>query len=187
MHFFHLEFRNAVSQKSANTICALQHHHVMTCTCELLCNSKTSRTTANHCNTLAGLDGWNLRNNPSFTEGVINDLNFDLLNRNRVLVHTENTCRFTWSWTQTTSELREIVRGMQTLDCLLPMSAIHQVIPIRNEVAKWAAVIAERNTAVHATARLMIQLARIEWLVDLFPVFETQRNRASCWARAAPL
>ena len=187
MHFFHLEFRNPIPQEAANTICALEHHYIVSGTCELLCDSKTSRPTTDDCNTLTCLDGWDLRNNPPFTEGMINDLNFDLLNCYGVLVHTKNTCRFARSWAQTASEFWKVIRCVQALDCLLPMTAIHEVVPVRNQVAQWTAVIAERNTAVHATPCLMVQLASIKRLVDLFPVFKSQCDWASCWATTTPL
>ena len=187
MHFFHLEFRNAIAQQSADAVSALKHHYLVSGTCELLCNSKTSRTTTNDSNTLAGLNGWNLRNNPSLTECMVNDFDLYLLNCNGVLVHTENTCRFARSWAQTTRELRKVIRRMQAFDRLLPMTAIHEVVPIRNQVAEWTAVITERNTAVHATSCLMVQLAGIERLVDLFPVFKSQCDWASCWATTTPL
>jgi hypothetical protein len=59
---------------------------------------------------------------------------------------------------------------MKSLNGILPMLAIHQVIPVRNQVAKWAAVVAERNTAVHATTSLALENLSIEGFVDLFPV-----------------
>jgi hypothetical protein len=39
---------------------------------------------------------------------------------------------------------------MEALDCPFSIAAAHEVVPLRDEVAQWASVVAERDTAVHA-------------------------------------
>ena len=137
---------------------------------QLLCNSQTCWTGPNHGHALASFHTRRLRNDPTFFPRAINDFHFDLLNRHRAGINSHDASRFAWCWAQATSELRKVVGGMQTVNGILPMTAIHQIVPIGNQVPQWASVIAERDTTIHATSRLLIQLVMIEWLVDLFPV-----------------
>ena len=57
-----------------------------------------------------------------------------------------------------------------------PLSAPDEVVPLRNEVAQRAALVAERDAAVHAAAGLALQDALFLGLVDLFPVHDADRN-----------
>ncbi len=75
-------------------------------------------------------------------------------------------------------ELGEVVGGVQPLDRLRALAAPHQVVPLRDEVAQRAALVAERDAAVHAPAGLPAQLGRILRLVHLAPVHEPQGDRA---------
>ena len=55
---------------------------------------------------------------------------------------------------QPAGELREVVGGVQPLDRAVPVVAPDQVVPLRDEVAERAALVAERDAAVHAAAGL---------------------------------
>src|SRR6185312_4230112 len=85
---------------------------------------------------------------------------------------------------QPTGELREVVRGVQPLDGLTPVAFPRQVVPLRDQVAERATVVAERNTAVHAASGLLLQLADLLLLVDLTPVHQPQRHRAALGQRS---
>ena len=56
-------------------------------------------------------------------------------------------------------ELREVVRGVQALDGLAPVVAPHQVVPLGDQVPERAALVAERDAAVHAAPGLLAQLS----------------------------
>ena len=75
---------------------------------------------------------------------------------------------------------------MQTFNRIFPVIAIDEIVPVGNQVAKWATVIAERNTTVHATTRLTIEFVSIEWFVDLFPVAQAHRHGPMARALAFP-
>jgi hypothetical protein len=55
-------------------------------------------------------------------------------------------------------ELWEVVGRVQLLDRLTPLVAVDEVVPIGDEVAQRAALVAERNPAVHAAGALTTQL-----------------------------
>jgi hypothetical protein len=76
---------------------------------------------------------------------------------------------------------------VEALDGFLPMFAIHQVIPVRNQVAEWASVIAKRDAAVHTTASLALENLAIKRFVHLFPVLQTKFDWSTCWPTATPL
>ena len=68
---------------------------------------------------------------------------------------------------------------MQTLNGVPPVAAVGQVVPVRDEVPQWAAVVAERDATVHTPAGLRPEALLTEGLVDLFPVPEADRYRST--------
>src|SRR5215208_1998927 len=66
---------------------------------------------------------------------------------------------------------------MQTLDRRLPAVAIDEVVPVGNQIAKRAALMAERNAAVHAARALHLQVARLVRQIDLAPVLDALLHR----------
>ena len=110
------------------------------------------------------------RNDPALVEGVVDDLDLDLLDGHRILVDAQHARSLTRRRAQPTGELREVVGGVQPLDRVAPAVVAHQIVPLRDQVAQWTPVVAERNAAVHAPGRLLAQHVMGEVLVDLFPV-----------------
>ena len=117
------------------------------------------------------------RNDPALVEGVVDDLDLDLLDGHRILVDAEHARALARRRAQPPGELREVVGGVQPLDRVAPTVVAHQVVPLGDEVAQWTPVVAERDTAVHAPRRLLAQRVVGEVLVDLFPVAQPQRDR----------
>ena len=76
---------------------------------------------------------------------------------------------------------------MQALNRVTPMTAIHQVVPVGNEVAKRTSVVAKRNSAIHATTGLMIQFIFWKWFVHFTPIGDTHRNGATLRRLALPI
>ena len=187
MSLFHFEFGNAVTQQTADAIIALQHHHIVSGTCELLCCSQACRTRTDDGNTLASLVSRNKWSNPAFVPRTINNFDFNLLDRNWILIDTQNACRLARCRTQTASELRKIICCMQAVKCVTPIIAVYQVVPVGNQVAKRAAIVAKRNAAIHAPARLMLQVISRKCFVDLAPVCNTHWYRATLWRGALPI
>ena len=152
---------------------------------ELLCNCQPCWTRSNNCNTLTSFHTGHLRNNPTLVPCAINDFDFNLLNSHWVGVNANDTCRFARGGAQSTSEFREVVRGMQTFNRIFPVIAIDKIVPVGNQVAKRAAVITEWNTTIHTATCLTIEFVSIKRFVHLFPV--TQAHRHGPMARALAL
>ena len=187
MPLFHFEFWNAITQQTTDAIIAFQHHHIVSGTSELLCGRQTSRTRTNDGNTLARLVSRNKRRDPTFVPRTINNFNFNLLDRNRILIDSQNARRFAGRRTQTASELREVICRMQAVKCITPIISVDQVVPVGNQVAKRAAVVAKRNTAIHAPTRLMLEVDSRKSFVDLAPICNTHWYGATLWCGALPM
>ena len=117
------------------------------------------------------------RLDPALGPGPVDDLDLDLLDGDRVLVDAEHAGRLARRRAQAAGELGEVVGGVQALDGLAPAVAVDEVVPVRDQVAERAAVVAERDAAVHAAAGLGPQVVLGERLVDLLPVLEPHRHR----------
>ena len=66
---------------------------------------------------------------------------------------------------------------MQPVDRLAPLAAIHQVVPVGNDVPQRAAGVAERNAAVHAARALRLQFFGGQDLQELVVVLESLGDR----------
>src|SRR3546814_3224188 len=61
---------------------------------------------------------------------------------------------------------------MQRIQRHLPVVGIDQMVPVRDHVVHRTAVRAERNAAVHAARRLILQLVLGQRLYELVPVLQ---------------
>ncbi len=144
---------------------------------QLLRGRQTGRARSDDGDLLAGEPVRRQRHHPALVEGVVDDLDLDLLDGHRVLVDAEHARRLTRRGAQPTGELGEVVGGVQPLDGVAPTVPVDQVVPLGDQVAQRAAVVAERDSAVHAAGGLILQHVVGEVLVDLFPVAQSQRDR----------
>jgi len=127
----------------------------------------------------SGQRGWSLWSDPAFIKCSIDNLDLDLLDSDWWLIDANHASRFTGSRAQPASEFREIVCGVEAFDGLAPMITVDKVVPIRNEIAERAAVVTERDAAVHASTGLGTDLVCWKFLVDLFPVTKSNWNRSA--------
>ena len=118
-----------------------------------------------------------LRRHPALVPRPVDDLDLDLLDRDGVGVDRQHAGGLARGGAERAGELREVVGGVQPLRGLAPVVAVDQVVPLRDEVAQRAALVAERDAAVHAAARLGLQVVAGEVLVDLPPVPQAQVHR----------
>src|SRR4029079_16850280 len=112
---------------------------------------------ADDCNLLPAARGRQLRSHPSFGVGAVDDRNFDVLDRHRVVIDSEYAGPLTRRRTEPAGELGKIVRGVETIDGRTPLVVIDEIVPIRNQVAERTSLVAERDAAVHASRALLHQ------------------------------
>ena len=102
-----------------------------------------------------------------------------LLDRDGRIVDAQNARAFAGCGANAAGEFGEVVRLVQTIERFLPEPAIDEIVPLGNEVVDRAAArhaadepagVAIRNAAVHATRRLLAQLAVVSVRVKLVPI-----------------
>src|SRR5436190_5072682 len=136
---------------------------------QLLRAGKPRRSGANNRGALAGLLRRHNRFDPPLAPPAVDDRAFDRLDRDRVVVDVERAGRLTRRRADPPGEFGEIVGRMQCLQRGLPLVAIDEVVPVRDQVVDWAAFVTERNTAIHAARRLLAVLGVGQRLDELPP------------------
>jgi len=126
---------------------------------------------------LAGLARWFFRLHPALVPGLIDDGQLDRLDGDRVIVDAEYARTLARRRTERAGELGEIVGGVQALDGLRPLTAPDEVVPVRDQVGERATLMAERNAAVHAARRLLVEFFRRQGRHHLSPVVQPLRHR----------
>ena len=154
---------------------------------ELLRGREPGGTGADHRDPLARLHRGVHRGDPPLVPRAVDDLDLDLLDRDGILVDAEHARRLTGRRAQAAGELGEVVGRVQALDGVTPVVAVHEVVPVGDEVPEGAAVVAERDAAVHAPTGLRDERLSGERLVDLVPVAQADGNRPAGGRLALPL
>ena len=90
-----------------------------------------------------------------------------------IVVDREHARRLARGRTDQPGELGEVVRRVELVARLAPLAAVHEIVPVRNNIAERAALVTERNAAIHAARRLRLQLLLRKIFVDFFPVVDT--------------
>ena len=174
----HLELGDAVAQQAADAVGPLEDDHVVPGPGQLLRGGQAGGARADDGDALARLHRRRHGDDPALVPGAVDDRHLDLLDGDGVLVDAEHAGALARSGAQAAGELREVVRRVQPVDRVAPPVAVHEVVPVRDEVPERAAVVAEGDAAVHAPRGLLLQGAVGERLVHLLPVAEAHRHRA---------
>ena len=173
----HLELGDAVAQEPTNPVGTLVDGHGVPGTGQLLRNGQAGRTGPDDRDRLAGQPLGRLRAHVPRVPGFVDDRDLDVLDRHRRLVDPEHARGLTRSRAEPAGELREVVRRVQSLDRALPVVAPDQVVPLRDQVAERAALVAERDAAVHTASGLLGDDRQVHPThvvgVDLVPVLNT--------------
>src|SRR5690606_2883104 len=142
--FFQFEIRNAIPKQTSRFIIALEHRHGMSRFIELRGCGQSSRTTTDNGHLFPCPDQWWFGTNQPPLKRFLSNAFFDVLDGYRRLVDTEYTSRFTWGRADPAGKFREIVGAGKNFVCLLPVSPVHCVIEIRNDVPQGTSVVTER-------------------------------------------
>ena len=112
---------------------------------------------------------------PAFLKSSLHDVFFVLLDRDRRLIDAQHARGFTRRGTDAAGELRKVIGGVQLPNRFLPAPAIHQIVPVGNQIVDRAARLAERHAAIHAARALLLErlLGKIE--IDFEPVVDPLR------------
>jgi hypothetical protein len=173
----HLELGDAVAHQPADAVGALEHRDAVAGLVQLIGCGEARRTGADHRDRLARPRRRRRRLDPAFFPGALDDRPLDRLDRHRVGVDAEHARPFARRRAQPARELGEVVGRKQPHHRRLPAIAVDEVVPVRDQVAERAALVAERDPAVHAARTLIGEHRRCVQLVDLAPVLEALRDR----------
>ena len=120
-----------------------------------------------------------LGDDPALLPGALGDRELDLLDRHRVGVDRQHAGRLARRRADRAGELGEVVRQVQLVDRLAPAAAVDEVVPVGDQVAERAALVAERHAAVHAARALLAQdLVGLQVEVALVVVRRARPGRA---------
>src|ERR1700682_1221263 len=144
---------------------------------ELLRAGQSSRTRSHYCDPFLRFARGDLRRDPSFSPRVIDDVLLDQFDRDRIVVDVEDAGFFAWRRAYPASEYRKIVGRMQAVDRLAPAAAVNQIVPIRYDVPERAALVAEGDSAVHASRALGFQLLLGHLEIEFAPVLQAFPDR----------
>ena len=173
MALLHFEFGNAIAEQSANTICALIDGDGVTGARKLLRSGEARRTRADDRNGLARKTSGRLGGDPALIPSSINDGNLDLLDGDRIRVDSQNAGGLARCRTQSTRKFREIICRVQALNGVLPVTFPDKRVPLGDQIAQWTSVMTKGDTAIHASARLRLQLLVRKFFIDLAPVLKS--------------
>ena len=156
-----LELGHTEAHEAAGSLVALVDDDVLTRARELLRAGEPGRARTDDCDAAPGPAGRRLRGDPTLVPAAVDDRELHLLDRDGVpLVDLEHARRLARRRTEPAGELREVVRAVQLLERLLPAVAVDEVVPVGDQVPERAAVMAERDTALHAAGRLLARARR---------------------------
>src|SRR5690606_18729695 len=101
-----------------------------------------------------------VRLHPALGEAAVDDRVLDVLDRDRRVRDAEHAGALARRGTGAARELREVVRLVQAIERVAPAALVDEVVPLRNQVVHWAAVLrlAERHAAVHAASTLDLEM-----------------------------
>ncbi|MNQ59209.1 hypothetical protein D3C85_734410 [compost metagenome] len=169
---FQLEIGNAVAQQPADAVALFEQGHRVAGARQLLRARHAGGAGAHDRDLLARLARRHLRRDPAFGPALVDDRVFDGLDAHGVAVDVQGTGGFTRRRADAARELREVVGGVQHVQRAAPVLLVHQVIPVRDDVVDRAAVVAERDAAVHAARRLLLGLVVGQVQHEFAPVLQ---------------
>src|SRR5215831_5803983 len=136
---------------------------------QLLRASQSCRPGADDGNPLTGPPGRHDRLDPALTPTAIDDCAFDRLDRDRVVVDVQGAGRLARCGTDAAGKFRKIVGRVQNPECCLPLVAVDEIVPVRDQIVDRAALVTERDAAIHAARRLLTVLRLRQRLDELLP------------------
>ncbi len=155
MVLLHLELGDAVAHQPARPVGPLVHGDRVPGPGQLLGRGQPGGPRTDHRDRLAGQPLRRPRRREALLPRPVGDRALDVLDGDGRLVDRQHTPRLARRRAQPAGELREIVRGVQPVGGRPPVLPRHQVVPLGDQVAQRAGVVAEGDAAVHAAIGLL--------------------------------
>ena len=155
-----LEVGNAVGHQATDHIVAFEHRDPVSGAIQLLGTGEPRRTAADHRDCLAAAREWRLRHDPALAPAHVDDRALEALDRHRFVVGRQHAGRLTRCRTGVAGELRKVVGRLQPFQRFPPAAAMHQIVPVRDQVADRAAGGAGGDATIHAAPALLAHSLR---------------------------
>src|SRR4029078_13456246 len=168
----HLEVRDAVAQQPADPIGTLEELDLVAGASELLRRRHAGGAGADDRDALAALPRGDERAHPALVESAVDDVFLDVLDRDRIVVDVEDARLLARGGTDAAGELGEVVGRVQPVDRLAPAAAVHEVVPVGDDVPERTALVTEGDAAIHAARALALQHLVGRALLELAPVLQ---------------
>src|SRR5579862_5504015 len=173
----HLEVRDAVAEEAADPVGTLEQHDVVAGAAELLRARHPGGTGADDRDALATPPARRRRCDETRVPRVVDDVLLDVLDRDRVVVDVEDARLLARGGADAAGELGEVVRRVQPIDRLAPAPAVHEVVPVGDDVPERAALVTEGDATIHAARALALQHLVGRALLELAPVLQAVGDR----------
>src|ERR1700674_5606495 len=153
-----LELGDSVAKQSAYAFVLLEDNDSMSGATKLLGCTEAGGPGADHRDAESRPSPRRTRHHPTLRKAAIGDCLLDVTDGDGLIHQAEHARRFARRGTEAPGELGEIVRGMQRLERLAPITALNQTVPFRDDVAHGTArvALAKRHSAIHAARGLSL-------------------------------
>ena len=183
-----LEVGHPEAAQAAGGLVALVEHDAVSGAAQLLRRGHARRSRADHGHAATRLQRRWLGADPALLPRPVDDRVLDLLDRDGVaLANLQHAGGLARCRAQTARELREVVGRVQLGDGVAPAVTVDEVVPVGDQVAERAAVVAEGHTALHAASPLAAQLGHRRREQELVVVADALAGVALRYAPPLPL
>ena len=188
MHnFFFVEFHvgNTVHEQSTNAVGTLVHGDFVPGFVELCSAREACGTRAYDSHALArALFGY-IGCDPALFPTFVNDGNFDVFDGDGRVCHAQHAGTLAGGWTDATRKFGKVVGFVQSFEGFFPEAAIHEVIPLGNEIVDGTTRrkgcrfgqahtgMAKGYATVHTSRTLFLKFFIGVMVMKFFPVFDT--------------
>src|SRR3989338_5604317 len=114
-----------------------------------------------------------MRLDPPLFIGAFNNRNFNILDSNGRICDPQNARVFTRSRTHPAGKFWEIICFMQPFDRFFPPFLKDKVVPVGNNIAYRASLLAKGYPAVHTARALGLDRLRGHFFIKFPPMLET--------------
>ena len=180
---FQLHVGDAVHQQTTNPVGSFEDRDFMPNAVQLSRRSQPGGSRTDNRDTFSGPSLRRIGLDPTLFESMVDDRTFDVLDRDRRISNSQDARTLARGGANPSGELRKIVRLVQTIECLAPVTAIDQIVPFGNQVIDGTSRrhsrhqrtgVTERNSTIHASRTLRPQFFFGHVLVKFIPIENPQ-------------
>ena len=157
---------DAIHEQPTNSVRSLVDGDAMSGLVELRRAGQPRGTGADHRDLFARAHLRRLRDHPTLVKALVDDRALNALDCHRRIDDPQGARTFAGGRADPTSKFGKIVGLVQTVERLLPVAFVDQIIPFGNQVVDWAtrrqpinqgAGVTERDAAIHTAGTLLLQ------------------------------